>query len=193
MRSAAPTQDPLQSHAPFSQLPLALATRNSMGTWADDARGPRLLNRWPRVLSQQGSGAGSRWGPDPGEGRVTRPRGEGPRGGVTLRLGPHRALGNQHWGRGSCPPRVRPQLGASHRVTGPCQGQERGGGSPGPAFPGQQHPHLVPSMAELMCSGVVERTLWEVEVLRKGLRIWFLPHFFLYPPLLPLLSQNLQI
>lgn len=169
MRSAAPSQVPLQSHAPFSQLPLALATRNSMGTWADDARGPRLLNRWPRLVPAR-LRRGKPLESGPREGRVTRPRGEGPWGGVTLRLGQHRVLGNQHWGRGSCPSRVRPQLGASHRVTGPCQGQERGGGSAGPAFPGQQHPHLVSSMAELMCSGMVQRSFWAVEVLRKGLR-----------------------
>lgn len=67
MRSAAPTQVPLQSHAPFSQLPLALATRNSMGTWADDARGPRLLDRWPRLV--------------PARLRRGKPLGSGPRGG----------------------------------------------------------------------------------------------------------------
>lgn len=133
MRSAALAQVPLpprprpQPHSPFTQLPLALATRSSMGTWADSARGPRLLGRLPRLVPAwhgHGKPLGSR--PRGGESDA-RPEGEGPRGGVTLCLGQHWALGNQLWGRGSCPSWVRPQLGASHRLIGPVPGaRERG-------------------------------------------------------------------
>lgn len=97
-----------------------------MGTWADGARGPRLLGRWPRLVPvwlEHGKPLGSE--PRGGESDA-RPGGEGPRGGVTLWLGQHRALGESTLGQGlvpfwgataaGCqPPSHRPVPGARER------------------------------------------------------------------------------
>lgn len=138
MRSAAPAYAP-HPH-PHSRTHRSRSCHWSWrpaAPWGPGLKAPEVRGSWTgcRDLSQRDSGTRNRWGRDPGVGRVTR----APKGRVLGEESPC-ALGNTgRWGINSgagahallgCDRSWVPATESSAQ----SQGQERGGGFPGPAF-----------------------------------------------------------